>query len=59
MKKEQPFKVGDTVICMDGTDSFGFLKKNAKYEVRETDGIRVALKGVPLTWANIRFELSK
>ena len=54
-KSTAPFKKSDKVICLDGIDSSGRLKKNRVYTVAETDGIRVRLEDVPLTWANIRF----
>lgn len=49
------FKIGDNLICLDGTDSHGLLKKNRNYKVVDTDGIRVQLEDTPLTWANTRF----
>lgn len=59
MKKEYIFQKGDKVVCLDGTDSHGLLRKGKKYRVRETDGITVALEDVSLTWANIRFKPTK
>ncbi len=58
-KKPQPLKVGDVVICLDATDSHRLLKKNKKYDVVDTDGVRVQLDNVPLTWTNCRFKKAK
>lgn len=55
-KENAPFKIGDTVTCIDKLDSHGILKIGRKYVVADTDGIRVQLMDVPLTWSNNRFK---
>jgi hypothetical protein len=46
---EKGFKIGDKLECIDGTDSHGILKLGSKYNVIDTDGIRVQLENKPLT----------
>lgn len=53
------YKVGDTLTCLDATDSHGLLKRGEKYKVIATDNIRVQLEGVSLTWAVTRFRHNK
>lgn len=56
IKENAPFKIGDTITCIDKLDSHGLLKTGRKYVVVDTDGIRVQLENVPLTWLNNRFK---
>ncbi len=48
-------KEGDLVICIDDTNSNGYLKKGKIYVVSNTVD-EFDLEGVPNGWARCRFE---